>query len=217
MQSKRNNTFPVWSIESNMGRIVCEHTHTWEQSVWCFLVCSLCTYVSSSHLVNWTIQDMTESDCCPAPLQPFIFVLLADTYCLPHPTLLSSLLGTHPLLLPSCHPLKPGRQRVMSREGGLKGNGKCALTSPDIFDFTESEVVLQGERWREWGSANHTIVFLLHQIISSLAACRLGIFTMFLSDLRREQTQPVGGQSIYFLLISLLRLAEAWGAWSLIH
>lgn len=215
MQSKRNNTFPVWSIESNMGRIVCEHTHMGTERLVFLGLFSLHIRIKQpSGELDDPGHDWVRLLSGPAaaiyfcsPLKPLII----------SPTLLSSLLGTHPLLLPSCHPLKPGRQRVMSREGGLKGNGKCALTSPDIFDFTESEVVLQGERWREWGSANHTIVYLLHQIISSLAACRLGIFTMFLSDLRREQTQPVGGHSIYFLLISLLRLAEAWGAWSLIH
>lgn len=130
----------------------------------------------------------------------------------------SSLLFSWPIPL-DCHPSfenRLARGWCRGGEGGLKENGKCTLTSPDTLT-TQRVKRCYGVSDRGRGSTNHTIVFPLHQIISALAACRLGISTIFLCDLRREQTQPVGGQSIYFLLISLLRLVEAWGAWSLIH
>lgn len=51
---------------------------------------------------------------------------------------------------------------------------KCALTSPGVSDFPEGQC----------GCANHTIASLLHRIISSPAARRLGILAVFLSDVR---------------------------------
>lgn len=112
MRCKSNNTYPMWSPESNIGRTACKHTEEW--SVVCHGLLSL--HIPSSHLVDRTIQDMTESDCCPA-LQPFIIILLTTAY--PPTFLFDSLLVTHttPLLL-SLVPSFENRETRGDVEGG---------------------------------------------------------------------------------------------------
>jgi len=61
------------------------HTHAGTESLDCLSLLSL--HISSSHLVHWMVQDVTESSCCLS-LQPFISIFLITTYCLSQPTLL---------------------------------------------------------------------------------------------------------------------------------
>lgn len=114
----------------------CAHTHSQKQSICC--VCSPCTYVASSHLVNWWIQDTTESRCGPAWPRLCGSVLLKATCHLPRrPIPLYSPRPNALLLRSHCHPLK--RKKTKNREMGAK----CALTSPGVSDFPRGRVRLR--------------------------------------------------------------------------
>lgn len=155
-------------------------------------------------------------------VQPFshlFFILLKTAYHPSHSLLLSAplLVAYTTLQLLSYHPLKNRRQEVMSRGGG--GLKRMVHARSPLLTYWIHRELSGATGWKMKREAPLIKPYCSYYIklFPRWLGCHLGISTIFLCDLRREQTQPVGGQSIYFLLISLLRLVEAWGAWSLIH
>lgn len=192
MQSGSNSAFPVWSAVSILGqrhvnmqpctygnksRPEVSNIRSREQHLWFRL--------SWSVLPAHTKQPSGEPD--NSTLQPFIYILLTTAY---H-------LGQHPLLLLNRATLlvprlwKQRRRGVMSREGGeLKENSKWALTSSDSSALQRLKGCygVRDEGREAPPSSQHSVPITSNHFYITLAGCRLGITTIFLCDLRREQT-----------------------------
>lgn len=164
MRSKSNNTLPVWS---DMRWTAWPHAHTLTKAEHLLRLFSL--HIRSKQPSGKLVD--------PGHDWVTLWSSLAEAlwFCSPQ-SHLSSALSSHSSLLPATKRSTSALIMPSSKKKQKTGWWELNVHSPLLAYLTSPE--------GECGCANHTIASLLHRIISSPAARRLGILAIFLSDVR---------------------------------